>query len=75
MRHGTRSTYVHHKCRCEECRAAQAKYQREMYSAGKINANYKNKMNKLSRKRQQAATRWVKENHPDVWNDIVAGVR
>ena len=70
MKQGSRSTYVHYKCRCEECRAAQAAYQREMYAAGKVNANYKNKMNKLSRKRQQAAARWVKENRGDVWQEI-----
>jgi predicted RNA-binding protein YlxR (DUF448 family) len=70
MRHGTRSTYVHNKCRCAECRAAQAEYQRKMYATGKINGNYRAKINKRSRQRQQAAAAWVKANRGDVWQEI-----
>jgi hypothetical protein len=29
MKHGTRSCYVHHHCRCERCKAAKTAYQRE----------------------------------------------
>lgn len=28
IRHGKRSTYVHHGCRCDRCRAANARYYR-----------------------------------------------
>ncbi len=29
VEHGRRSTYINYKCRCELCRSANAKYQRE----------------------------------------------
>jgi len=29
--HGNRGMYTYHKCRCHECRAAAAKYARELY--------------------------------------------
>lgn len=75
MNHGTRSCYVHHKCRCEECKAAQAAYQRALYASGAVNVSYKNKMNKRSRRRQQEAARWVKANHPSVWQEIMETVK
>ena len=31
MKHGSRSTYQNHKCRCEECTAAQREYMRRYY--------------------------------------------
>lgn len=70
MKHGTRSCYVHHKCRCDECKAAQAAYQRALYASGGVNPKYKNVMNKRSRKRQQAAAQWLKANRGDVWQEI-----
>jgi len=30
-KHGTRARYVHHKCRCEKCTAANRKYGRQRY--------------------------------------------
>lgn len=33
--HGTDSTYVNHGCRCEECKAAHAAYQRTAASSRK----------------------------------------
>jgi hypothetical protein len=34
-RHGTRSRWVYHRCRCDLCRAANNKYWREQYAAKK----------------------------------------
>lgn len=34
MIHGLYSTYLNHKCKCVECRAAIAKRQRDLYQAG-----------------------------------------
>lgn len=33
MEHGTRNTYLTHRCRCEACRAANAAYMRARYQA------------------------------------------
>jgi hypothetical protein len=35
MRHGTRSYYVHGPCRCEDCRTAEAEYQRTYRAANR----------------------------------------
>ena len=70
MNHGTRSCYVHHKCRCELCRGAQAAYQRELYAKRENHPSYKAVMNRKARKRQQLAAAWVKENRGDVWQQI-----
>jgi len=32
-RHGTRTGYIHHGCRCSSCTAANSKYDRERYEA------------------------------------------
>jgi len=32
-RHGTRTEYVKHRCRCDECRAAEADYRRRYRKA------------------------------------------
>lgn len=70
MKHGTRSTYVHYKCRCDECRAAQAKYQRDLYGKQDGRPSYKAVMNRKTRKRQQLAAAWLKEHQPAVWQQI-----
>jgi hypothetical protein len=74
MKHGTRSTYVHHKCRCDECRAAQNAYQRE-YVKTEESRVYRTKLSRAVRKRNQAAARWVKQNQPDLWKQICEEIR
>lgn len=74
MNHGTRTCYVHHKCRCDLCKAAQAEYQRKVYAENGYNQNRK-RINRLSRLKVAAAAKWVRENRPDVWQQISDSVK
>lgn len=53
------TTFNNLKCRCAGCRAAKAAYAR-----GTVNRS-------ATTKAKTRAVRWVRENHPDVWADIL----
>lgn len=52
MKHGTVSCYVYHKCRCDDCRAAKASYERERGQ------------NRRNGARAEHKRRWDRENRP-----------
>ena len=68
MKHG-RSAFVHGYCRCEVCTEAQRAYLKAYRSSafGKrkhaINAEKK-------RKRDAACREWIKQNQPDIYEQI-----
>lgn len=65
--HGTYNAYNYHKCRCDLCREAARNYARL----------YRKKLDNKSRifnissvRRKQYAWQWIKENRPDVADEI-----
>lgn len=69
INHGTYNGYTNRKCRCSDCKHAASEYMRRYRktSHGAATTKY---YAVLSVKRAQLAAQWVKENMPDVWQEI-----
>lgn len=70
MKHGNYSTYSNYHCRCDECRDAHKEWHRQYRSSGSGHARTL-LANRRSRKVQQEAAAFLKEQHPDVYQNIV----
>jgi len=73
VKHGNYATYSNHGCRCDECREAHNQWHRNYRSSatGKKRALI---ANRRSRRIQQEATAYLKQNSPDVYSQIVSKV-
>lgn len=66
------ATYQRQRCRCDGCRAAAAE------NMAKIRANKRGRtrLNQLSQtKATAAAARWIRQNDPDLWAQILEDAR
>ena len=70
VKHGTYSGYSNHGCRCNDCRAAHNDWHRQYRSSanGRITTM---RANRKARLLQQFCTAWVKEHHPDMYEEFV----
>lgn len=68
-RHGTYNSYTNGKCRCDECRTAAREYMRKYRTTnkGRSNSRY---YAVLGSRRAQLAAKWVRQNHPEVWESL-----
>ena len=69
LRHGVRTTYAKHGCRCDLCKASEREQKR------KYRATEKGKVASRRSSRHQAqmgrlAVKWLKANQPDVYKQI-----
>lgn len=70
LRHGNYATYSNHNCRCELCREAHNRWHREY----RLTANGRRRTtiaNRKSRRIQQQAATYVRENLPEIYQNIV----
>lgn len=65
--HGKASTYRHHGCRCDACRAANTAHARQYRKANPARAARASTRQSAS---AQLAARYVRKHHPKVWRDI-----
>ena len=65
--HGTYGAYTNHKCRCDLCREAGRNYM-SVYRKKPDNKSHKH--NLAYGLRKQYAWQWIKENRPDVADEI-----
>lgn len=73
IKHGHYSTYSNHNCRCEACRQAHNQWHRE-YRASSNGRERALLANRRSRRIQQEAASWLKNNHPREYAEIVVMV-
>lgn len=73
VKHGSYATYSNYGCRCELCREAHNNWHRSYRASGSGHARTL-LANRRSRKIQQEATAYLKQNHPAVYEEIVARV-
>ena len=67
IKHGSTTSYQYHKCRCDLCKEAQRDYMR---SYRKKPDNKSHLHNLAYGLRKQYAWQWIKENRPDVADEI-----
>lgn len=66
------STYQRWKCRCEDCTAAASAKMAEV----RANKRGRTRLSQLSqRKATTAAVRWIKQNDPELWAEMVEDAR
>jgi len=66
------ATYQRHGCRCEGCKAAAA----EAMARIRANKRGRTRLNQLSQtKATAAAARWIRQNDPELWNQILEDAR
>lgn len=65
--HGKASTYQHHGCRCDACRAANTAYARRYRKANPQRAARASTRQSMA---GQLAARYVRQHHPKVWRNI-----
>jgi hypothetical protein len=69
LKHGSATTYRHHKCRCELCKKAATEKTKQYRQT--LNGRHKTReIAKRKRKLEQLALKYVKANHPKVYNRI-----
>lgn len=73
LRHGHYATYANHNCRCGLCREAHNRWHRE-YRQTENGKKRTTLANRKSRRIQQAAAFYIKENMPEVYANIVESV-
>lgn len=71
--HGNYATYSNHNCRCDLCREAHNRWHRE-YRLTENGRKRTTLANRKSRRIQQAAAFYMKENLPEVYANIVQTV-
>ena len=69
INHGTYAAYTNKRCRCDECRQAASEYMRQ-YRKTESGRARSRLYTHISAKRNSRAAAWIKENHPQVWEQI-----
>jgi hypothetical protein len=69
-RHGSAAGYTYNKCRCALCIQAHTLYMRK-YRSGEFARKKSRLANRRAVYRHKLAANWVKENYPDMWQEIV----
>ena len=65
------STYMNHRCRCDECRAAQSDYMRARRALpGRMRTTMR-----AGRRAEPLAASWVRQNEPDLWASFMTRAR
>lgn len=65
------STYMNHRCRCDECRAVHSAYIKGRRSQpGRMRNTVK-----ATAKAQQLAVSWVRQNEPELWASFMTRAR
>lgn len=67
----SRAAYNHHKCRCDGCRAANAAYQREKWSAGNPAVR---RQSTINNRLAAACRRWMEANAPREFAELIAPI-
>ena len=67
IKHGTYGAYNHHRCRCPPCTEAGRKHMADYRASlgGRTRADI------AQDRARVAAVKWVRDNHPDVWKDLL----
>jgi len=69
LRHGVRTTYAVHGCRCDLCRESE-RVAKQIYRKTDKGRDAMRRSQRHSQKMRTLALRWVKDNEPDVYLDI-----
>lgn len=69
VKHGTYAAYTNRKCRCEECKFAAREYMRQ-YRKTETGRQKTRFYTHLQTKRNNRAAKWVRANHPEIWEQI-----
>lgn len=73
------ATYQRLKCRCDGCVADHSRYQREYRArrrrTGRPVAQHRGMSHKVGALARDAAAKWVRAHHPDVWAQLRAEAR
>jgi hypothetical protein len=72
LRHGIRTTYIKHGCRCKECTIVNSAYLKKYRQSAKSRDDDKTEYEyqKISR----AALDWIIVNRPDVYENLKKGL-
>jgi sugar (pentulose or hexulose) kinase len=69
LRHGVRTTYAVHGCRCDLCKASEREAKRR-YRQTETGRESMRRSQRHAQSMRRAALRWIKENEPDVYRAI-----
>lgn len=64
--HGLKSTYDYLKCRCPQCRAANAAWTRQHRRLNGLPASHM-----AGSRAVLLAAKWVRQNHPAIWSQLL----
>ena len=69
LRHGHRTTYIKHLCRCVDCKKANSEYLKKYRRKGTPETQYE--YQKVAR----GALDWVINNRPDIYKQLTRGLQ
>lgn len=69
LRHGVRTTYAVHGCRCDLCRASEREAKRRYRQTDKGKESTRRAVRHRA-KMGSVAVKWLKENQPDVYRQL-----
>lgn len=72
LRHGVRTTYIKHGCRCKECKSANSQYLKKYRT--RAGSRPEDSQNYEYQKIARMALDWVIYNRPDIYEQLKKGL-